>query len=295
MRLNFWKNSLSTTKGVVQISHGMAEHSGRYERFAKTLNSVGYHCYAHDHPGHGDCSAEDRTVGLFANQGGLNQAIEEIATVNRQIATQHPSLPIVLLGHSMGAILALHYACHKQAQGISALALLNAGVDGGPLISVYRGILKTEGLFRGRESPSKIAPAMTFRTWNRKLGSTRTQYDWLSRDENEVDKFIADPFCGIPITISLWFDVTTAIQYCAKDESLARLPSELPVYLLGGAADPCTDNGRAVQRLHARMQRAGMSDVTGTILDDTRHETLNEINRDQATGRFIEWLDERFA
>ena len=293
LALYCWQSHVAPPKGTVQLCHGMAEHAERYQRFAEALNQQGYHCYAHDHRGHGETTADGKP-GLFATKNGLQKVTDDIATINDLIASKHPGLPIVLVGHSMGAILALYFACLSKAQGLAAVAFLNSKVDAGPVMALYRGLLRAEALLRGWESPSIIAPKLTFGPWNRKFSPNRTPYDWLSRDETEVDKFVADPLCGSAMTTSLWFDVTTAIQYLSKNEALGRLPQSLPIYLVGGAADPCTDYGQAIERLHVRMKQVAMTDLTCKIWDDTRHETLNEINRDQATSEFIEWLDGNF-
>jgi len=291
--LRSWTFSGANPRGVVQICHGMSEHSGRYDRFAQALNSAGYFCYAHDHRGHGETEAIDSKMGLFAHKDGLGKVSQDIGVVNQHIEGKHPDLPVVLLGHSMGAILAMFHACQQQATGLAGLAILNSGTDGGALLAIYRGLLRVERAMLGSKSASKVARALTFQTWNMKFAPNRTEYDWLSRDEAEVDKYIADPLCGIHGTNSLWFDVTSAIRYCANDASLKRIPKALPVFLLGGGSDPCTNKGQAMKRLEARMKKAAISDVTCEILPDTRHESLNELNREQTTNTFIQWLDDR--
>ncbi len=254
----------------------------------------GYMCFAHDHRGHGSTTAADARLGLFAASSGLTKVNQDIEFVNQHVRNKHAGLPIILLGHSMGAILALFHACQRQAEGIDAIALLNSGVDGGAVLAIYRGLLRAEALCRGRKAFSKVAQALTFSSWNRKFAPNRTPFDWLSRDSTEVDKYIADPLCGVPASNSLWFDVTDAIRFCATDTSLERLPEGLPVYLLGGGADPCTAQGQAMKRLARRMESMAMSDVTCQVLPETRHESLNELSRDQTTAAFTRWLDERF-
>jgi len=156
-------------------------------------------------------------------------------------------------------------------------------------------ILGTEAILRGRQTPSRIATALTFDAWNKTFKPNRTGFDWLSRDEAEVDAYIADPLCGFDASISLWLDVTAAIYFGADDRNLARLPKSLPVHLLGGGDDPCSAKGRAMERLARRMQKARLTDVTCLVLPNTRHESLNEINRDQTTEDFLNWLETRMV
>ena len=284
-------------KGTVQICHGMAEHSGRYDRFARALNQAGYHCVAHDHRGHGETElnapAESVTGSLGAN-GGLKLAADDIGFVSSLIGDKYPGKQI-LLGHSMGAILALYFSCQSKAESHDAVAFWNSIFDDGFDLKIYRLILAVEGTLFGWQSPSRIAPKLTFRKWNREFAPNRTDYDWLSRDTAEVDKYVQDPKCGFPSTTQLWYDVSKAVKFCGTDSSLDRLPKTLPVNLLGGQADPCSKYGSAMLKLCHRMKTAGMSDVVCQIKPEARHETLNELNRDEATQEFIDWLDQRFG
>lgn len=280
-------------KAVVQINHGMAEHSARYQRFVDALTSAGYGAYAHDHRGHGHTTAQDAPQGIFAKHDGWGQVIDDIGAVNATIRARHSDVPIVCFGHSMGSIASLNFAMHYPDR-IQALAAWNSGVEAGGLLATYRSLLKAERFFKGSDVPSAFAKKLTFDAWNKKFAHNRTDFDWLSRDENEVDKYVEDPLCGFDASIGLWLDLTDGIRYAADDSNLARLPKTLPVHLQAGENDPCSEHGRAVANIEMRMRALGMSDVTLTLLPDTRHESLNEINRNETTTAFIDWLDQRF-
>ena len=278
---------------MVHINHGMAEHAARYERFAAALTAAGYAVFAHDHRGHGHTTAPDSAQGFFAKEDGWAKVIADVDAVNAEIRARHPGTPIVCFGHSMGAIVALNYAM-QNPDTIDALAAWNISVDAGVLLIAYRGLLKTERFFKGSDVPSTIAPKLTFEAWNKEFAPTRTDFDWLSRDEAEVDKYVADPLCGFPETISMWLDVTDGVRYAADDGNLAKLPGDLPVHLLAGEKDPVSLHSKAMENLDKRMKTADMSDVSFTLLEETRHESLNEVNRDETTERFIDWLATRF-
>ncbi len=283
-----------TPKAILQINHGMAEHAARYERFAEALAGAGYGTYAHDHRGHGHTTAPDSVLGYFAKENGWQKVIADTDALNAEIRTRHPGVPIVCFGHSMGAMIALNYAL-QHPDRIDALAPWNISVDAGALLLIYRGLLKTERFFKGSDVPSFIAPKLTFEAWNKEFVPTRTDFDWLSRDEAEVDKYADDPLCGFPESIGMWLDVTEFVRFAANDRNLAKLPKGLPVHLLAGDKDPVSLHGKAMQHLERRMNKAGMSDISFTLLEDTRHECLNEVNRDETTDAFIGWLDARFA
>ncbi len=283
----------SAPKAVVHINHGMAEHAARYQRFADDLSAAGYHVVAHDHRGHGKTTAPNAPLGSFSNKNGLQKVLEDIYHVNQFAKNEYPDTPVVLFGHSMGTILAFNYFM-TQPKSVDAVALWNSGFDTGIQLFIYQFALSIERMFKGSDSNSAIAHRLTFEDWNKKFAPNRTKSDWLSRDTMEVDKYEFDPLCGFPVTIGLWFDMIEAIKFGASDDNLAALPKSMPIHLIGGGDDPCTNKGKAVQNLESRLNKAQFKDVTCNILAGTRHESLNEINRDQTTADFIKWLDQKF-
>lgn len=281
-------------RAVVQINHGMAEHGARYGRFAGALTEAGYTAVVHDHRGHGKTEAPDAALGIFSRKEGWEKVVSDIDAVNRRISDLNPDVPIVCFGHSMGAIAALNYAM-RHSERTQGLAAWNSGVETGALLATYRTLLKTERFFKGSDVPSAFARKLTFDAWNKEFAPNRTDFDWLSRDEAEVDKYVADPLCGFEVSIGLWLAVTDGLRYAAEDTNLARLPAALPVHLQAGLHDPCSEHGQAVAKIADRMRDRGMDDITLTLLENTRHESLNELNRDETTAAFIDWLDQRFS
>lgn len=293
-QLNYYsKLPKGKPKAILQINHGMAEQASRYERFAGALAKAGYGTYAHDHRGHGATTAPDMQLGSFAKSDGWNKVIADVHAMNTLIKSENPDVPVIAFGHSMGAIVTLSYILNHP-QSISASAIWNSGVETGALGFVLKTVLKIQRMFLGSDVPSSLIKKLTFDTWNKEFSPNRTEFDWLSRDETEVDKYVADPLCGFNCTIGLWIDLVQGIYFGADNSNLANLPNALPVHLQAGAKDPCSNHGKAVANIAKRMKNAGLNDVTLNILSDTRHESLNEINRDQTTAEFIEWLDKRF-
>lgn len=280
-------------KGIVQINHGMAEHGKRYERFALALSKAGYHVYAHDHRGHGATQAPDASFGIFSQRGGLEKVIADVEAVHAHIKSKHPKLPIAILGHSMGSVITQNFLI-KNSNNVSAGLLLNTGAEGGPMLMLFRAIIKTAIALKGSDVPAVLAERLTFADWNKKFAPNRTSFDWLSRDEKEVDKYINDPLCGFTVSNGLWRDVTDGIKIASNNANLNKIRNDLPLYLIGGAKDACTENGKHMKKLHARLIATGNKGATLNILADTRHESLNEINRDKVTKDIIQWLDEKF-
>jgi len=277
-------------RGVVQINHGLAEHAARYQRFARFLAAHGYHVYAHDHRGHGATRAPDSIPGAFATKGGAQKVVADVAAIHALIKERHPGAPVVTFGHSMGGLIALNFA-EAYPQASSALAVWNSNFNAGLAGRAGQVALRFEAFFKGSDTPSAILPKLTFQAWADAMPDRRTDFDWLSRDAIEVDLYVIDPLSGWDATVSMWQNVFELIYAGASAENLAKLPKALPVHLIGGAQDPATDNGAAITWLAEQMQKAGLTGVTTQILAETRHETLNEINRDRSMADFVTWLD----
>lgn len=276
--------------GVVQINHGLAEHAARYGRFAGFLAERGFAVYAHDHRGHGRTTAPGAPPGRFAERDGAAKAIRDVLAVHDLIGAEHPGLPAVVFGHSMGGLIALNFALRHPHRAAGA-AIWNANFSAGLPGRAAQALLAWERFRLGSDAPSRLLPRLTFRAWGEAIPHARTPFDWLSRDEREVDAYIADPLCGWAPSVSMWRDVFELIFFGADDRNFSGVPRDLPFHLVGGADDPATDGGQAVLRLARRMKRMGFSSVAAKVYAQTRHESLNEPNRDAIMGAFADWLE----
>ncbi|MGL3605089.1 alpha/beta fold hydrolase [Rhizobium sp. G187] len=277
-------------RAVVLICHGLAEHSRRYARFAKAMAAAGCHVYAHDHRGHGATKSADSALGRFAAHDGVAKVIGDVMAMRDLALSRHAGLPIVLLGHSMGGLIALNVA-EEHPTAFQALSVWNSNFHPGPAGRIAQAVLKLEQAFKGSDVPSLILPMATFGAWGRSIEGHRTPFDWLSHDPVEVDAYIADPLCGFDASVSLWRAIFELTFRGAKPDSIDKLPKSLPIYLVGGGQDPATDKGRAIAWLGETMKRHGLSNVTVTLYPGMRHETLNEIGYAVATAGFAAWLD----
>jgi len=178
-------------RAILQINHGMAEQASRYQRFAEALANAGYGVYAHDHRGHGATTAPDAPLGTFAKTDGWNKVIADVHAMNTLIKSQNPNVPVIAFGHSMGAIITLGYSL-THPQSIAASAIWNSGVETGALGFVLKSVLKIQRMFLGSDVPSALIKKLTFDTWNKEFAPNRTEFDWLSRDAAEVDKYGRD-------------------------------------------------------------------------------------------------------
>lgn len=286
----YFRRAEAPARAVVQINHGLAEHGARYARFADFLAARGCHVYAHDHRGHGATIAADAPRGRFAGKNGLDVVIADVAAIHDHIAEQHPSLPVVIFGHSMGGLIALNFVL-RHSERIAAAAIWNANFSAGILGRLAQAILAFERFRLGSDVPSRMLPKLTFGDWAKKIPNRRTEFDWLSRDEAEVDAYVADPLCGWDASVSMWIDVFDLVFTGADDRNFAGVRRDLPFNLVGGQRDPATDGGKAVEALTARLRRMGFSNLVSKVYPETRHESLNEINREPIMADFAGWLD----
>ena len=284
---------MGEVRAIIHITHGMAEHALRYSRFASKLANASYAVFAHDYRGHGFTEANDAPQGVFGKSDGFSLVLEDQNEVISLIKERLPNKPIICFGHSLGSIINLNFAL-KYPNQANALACWNSGIETGLLPQVSQKILALEALIRNPKLPSLIAWKLSFGAWNAKFKPNRTDFDWLSQDVKEVDLYVDDPHCGFDVSISMWRDILDGVFYAGNKKNLKNLPKELPVHIIGGANDPCTNNGLDMEKLAVKLRNNGLSDVTCNILEHTRHESLNEVNREQTTALFISWLQERF-
>ena len=295
---------------AVQILHGMAEHAGRYDALARRLTSTGCDVWAHDHRGHGTTARDASELGHFT----WDRIVADAWRVHVAMADALPGVPRVIVAHSMGSFVAqtmmAQFADHvPRSAGIRGVVL--CGTSGPPPWIARPGLWLAylERLRVGARGHSPLLEHLAFGGHNRHLadagdggdGGTkvppyvppyvpRTKFDWLSRDEAEVDAYIADPWCGFPLGVQSWVDFIGGLLRLAKGDHEARLPRGLPVLLLAGGADPVSDRTRALVSLRQSFTRAGIV-LTEHIYPGARHELFNETNRDEVVTDLRAWLN----
>lgn len=276
-------------KAVVMLSHGMAEHSGRYARLAEALCGAGYGLYALDQRGHGR-TADEGTLGLYAETDGWNKVVGDLASLNQHIGQQQPGLPIILLGHSMGSYIAQAYLLHHSASLHGAI-LSGSNFQPVALYRAARVIARIERLRQGLRGRSALIEFLSFGSFNKAFKPNRTAFDWLSRDPDEVDKYINDPLCGFRCTNQLWIDLLGGLQQISKASNLAQIDPGLPILVMGGECDPVSE-GKRLNSLADALRDAGCQHLQLTVYPQARHEVFNETNRDAVTADVLAWLDQ---
>jgi alpha-beta hydrolase superfamily lysophospholipase len=275
-----------TPRGILIVSHGLAEHSRRYASFACGMAEHGFHVYAFDHRGHGETTVHDAPIGRFAARGGANLVLSDLLAVRELAARNHPGLPVVLFGHSMGGLIALNAAI-DHPRSFDALAIWNSNFHPGPAGRAAQAILLAERALKGSDVPSGLLPKLTFGAWGKSISGHRTLFDWLSHDPAAVDAYIADPLCGFDASVSLWLDL---FRLTFRGPALIdKLSRNMPIHFVGGEDDPATGGGKEITWLAGHFKKNGFSAVSTKIWPNTRHETLNDTVRRKAVAEFAAW------
>ena len=281
-----------TPRACVQIVHGMSEHGGRYGRFAEALNAAGYAVFAQDLPGHGRTARAPDELGHLADDHGWRLALQSIRAVQVDLREKHPGLPLILFGHSMGGLLSQDYVVHHGRE-VAACVLSGTTGNMGLMRAIGLGLMQIEKAWAGPRHRSALADALSFKAFNRRFRPNRTDFDWLSRDPAEVDRYVHDPHCGFRASTELWLELLAIGARLREPARLARIPKSLPILLIAGEDDPATQGLKGPRALEQAYRGAGLSDVTLKGYDQGRHELLNDLCREQVTADVIGWLRTR--
>ena len=275
-------------KGVIEIIHGMAEHRKRYEEFASFLASNGYVTVIYDQRGHGEtCGAVDKQ-GYMSDIDNFNSMVLDANLVNAEIKKLYPDKKFILFGHSMGSFITQRYM-EMFPDTIDLAILSGTNYTKSLLYKLGAVIAKGEVKKHGRKYISKKLINLSFGSYNKAFKPNRTEYDWLSVNEANVDKYIADPYCGADFSASYFMDLIINFNAIAKDYS--KTPKNLPVYLFSGSKDPVGNNGKGVKKLYNQYQKLHLEDVSMKLYDNKRHEMLNEENKEEVYNDVLNWIN----
>ena len=279
----------TSPKALLHLFHGLGEHTARYERFSQFCAAAGIIVVAHNHRGHGEnCGAD--SLGHYADKDGWNKLIADALLVQNDARGNYPDLPLVLMGHSMGSYIAQSFVM-RHPQNVSHL-ILSASTYAPRLRLRLGKLLATFDAWRhGPRHRSEMLNQMSFGDFNKRFAPNRTEFDWLSRDEHEVDKYVDDPLCGTPSSSQLWHDLTGGMLEITSRRAVKSVPHALPLLILGGQFDP-VGGEKGLTLLADAYRKTGHEDVTLRIYADGRHEMLNETNRDEVTKDIIRWIED---
>jgi alpha-beta hydrolase superfamily lysophospholipase len=283
-----------TPRGLVQIHHGMAEHGARYAPLAEALTDRGFVVWAPDHRGHGQSVPVGQTHGHLADDDGWDRAVADLIQLNKRFRTEHPDLPMCLVGHSMGSFLTMQVLM-EHGQDLAGVVLTGSNGHPGALRHVGALVVRIEERRLGVHGQSALIDKMSFGAFNKGIANPRTAFDWLSRDPDQVDAYVADPRCGFRLSTRSWKQFLHALRLVHRDDHIARIPQDLPVLICSGDEDPVGELGAGVTRLADAWRAAGMTQVSLHLVPGARHEVFNETDRDETIALVAEWLEARIG
>ncbi|MDP4086071.1 MAG: lysophospholipase [Bacillota bacterium] len=281
----------SNPRAVIQIAHGMAEHIERYDSFANELASQHFVVYGNDHRGHGVTAQLNNCSGYFADEQGFEKVVQDMHTLTTIIEKEYPGVPVILFGHSMGSFLSRRYI---QLYGDKIIGVILCGTGGDPGImgKIGRLIASREVKKKGARTKSPMLNNLTFGSYNKAFKPNRTDFDWLSRVDKEVDKYIEDPMCGDIFTAGFFNDLFEGLETINKIQNLKLIRSNLPILLISGSKDPVGSNSKGVLKTYKAYQQAGIKDITCKIYEGARHELLNETNKEEVYTEILSWVEQ---
>lgn len=279
-----------TARAVVQIIHGIAEHIGRYDHFARFLTERGFVVCADDHMGHGLSVEPGGTYGYFS--GGWMAAVADERELYLQMKARYPSLPYLMLGHSMGSFLLRTYLYTYPGE-ISGAIISGTGWQPKAALKAGLALCRLEQLRVGETGCSSLLKELMFGTYNKKFRPNRTANDWICSKESVVDAYTQDELCGFDATVGLMRDMLMGITMNQEAENLQKMDPALPVLFLSGMQDPVGGMGEGVLRCIDAFKRAGMKHVSIRLYPEGRHEMLNEVNRPEVYGDVLSWLEQQ--
>jgi alpha-beta hydrolase superfamily lysophospholipase len=277
----------------------MAEHSLRYERLARRLCAEGIEVWAADMRGHGKTAdlgvngpGNGGLLGHCADHGAFSLVTSDVEAVNRLIRQQRPGLPLFLLGHSWGSFITQNYIENYAGSSAAPNGCILSGTRGPGGLKVKAGaaILSALAAVRGSRKGSVLAHIITVGPYNLPFRPNRTPFDWLSRDEAEVDAYAAAPLCGNLCSSGFYRDLLTALNRIHRHEMMEQINLNLPIYVFSGSADPVGDMGASPTALVEAYRSLGVKDLEFVLYPDARHETLNETNREEVTENLLAWI-----
>ncbi|CAM3072379.1 alpha/beta hydrolase [Filibacter tadaridae] len=278
--------------GHIHILHGMAEHIGRYEEFAKYLAGIGYIVSGHDHRGHGKTAEMNGKPGYFGIEKGFDRVVQDAYEIIKTIREQHPSPRFILFGHSMGSFIARRYV---QVHGSEVDLAILSGTGGNPGVMriAATGIAHLSGKMNGYDNPDPLLNKLVFGGFNKSIDTPKTPFDWLSRDSDAVEKYMNDPNCGFISTTQFFIDLFEGLEKIHSDEEIRKIPQNLPILLISGNEDPVGDNGKGVLSVAKQYDKVGIVDVTLMLVEGGRHELLNEINHQHVFEYITDWIEKK--
>ncbi len=276
-------------QAILHISHGMGEHAARYEEFAAFLTEHGIAVYAHDHRGHGKSLKPNQDVGILKKEDTFVNIVGDVDVVIRHIKQTHKDVPVYMLGHSMGSLILRRYLQVFHADIEKAIIMGTLPRYGSVYTKLMRLVAFLMGLFKSNSRRHEQLSKMLNDGLLKGLPH-QTKFDWITKDEAIVKKYIDDPLCGYAYNKRFYKDFFKTIDHTNKSNEI-RKTNPVPLLMISGKEDPVGNHFIAIERLHKDYEKL-LPNVPITLIgvEDARHEVLNELNRKSTFQLILDWL-----
>jgi alpha-beta hydrolase superfamily lysophospholipase len=280
-----------TPRAVIQISHGMIEHIGRYGDFAEAMNRIGIAVAGHDHPGHGK-TARPGHLGEFAAEQGAECVLADLHRSAVVLKRRYPGIPHILLGHSMGSFFGRIYLT-RFGHELDGAIFMGTGCQSTLVLHAGMALVRLAVRLEGRSGRSTGLHRLVLGNFNRRFERRVTEHQWLSRCTEENRKYEADPYCQFLFTNGAFEDFFRVMIQLNRKKDFQNIPKALPILFLSGSEDPVGGRGRGVRKVCRIFLQQGCRDVTMKLYPGARHELLNEQNRAEVFEDIAEWIHSR--
>lgn len=284
-------------KGIMLIAHGMAEHSERYDDFADFLNRNGFAVFANDQRGHGKTAGSTDKVGFVSHENGWKIMVNDFLKMKKEAKKQYPDVPLFAIGHSMGTFILRDIVLtgNNASSDLKGIILSGTGCGLGLMGQIGKLIFKSEISKKGASGKSQLLHNMSFGKYNKSFRPNRTEFDWLSTNNENVDKYIKDPYCGTVFSASFFRDLAHGIEKVNNFKNIKNVSKNVPILLISGENDPVGNFTKGVKRVYRDYTRVGVSDIKMKFYEGFRHEILNEAGKEKVYQDIFDWILEHIT
>jgi alpha-beta hydrolase superfamily lysophospholipase len=283
-----WYNENKDVKAVIQMHHGMAEHSGRYKNFIKAFTDLGYAVFMNDMINHGKSNDDKSLLGYFGDKDGYKNIIRDAHTLSNIAKKEYPDKKFIIAGHSMGSLIMRSYINMFGNDFDGAIFIGTSGSN--PVAKTGLVIIDTVGKVKGLEHKSPLINKIGFSAYDKPF-EHRTSYDWGTRDTKSVDDYVADEYCGYLFSVAGYRDLSLLVMDCNSDDWFKNVAKDMPVLLTSGTMDPVGNYTKGVKEVYQRLLDTGHSNVTLKFYENARHEILNELNKEEVYSNINQWIE----
>jgi alpha-beta hydrolase superfamily lysophospholipase len=285
---------LTPAKAVVVIGHGMNDYGSRFLELAEYCASKGMAAYIPDLRGHGDTDdGPDR--GYLTDSNGFERVVEDLVELGDFAAKEQGGLPLFYFGHSFGALLGMAL-CGIYGKYLDGVVLSAPPEKPAPMLDVLGGFaVKIGTVVKGAHAPARLPRSMTFGAYAKTVPNAKTGSDWISRDQDVVTAYVADPKCNFVCSYGFYRDLMHGIRKVYSEGFLESIPTNLPIYLFCGSKDPVVGMKPGFEILSHAFKELGLVDFESKCYEGGRHESINELNKAEVLSDIADWFSRHIA